>query len=534
MAELEKIIWISIILIVIISVKDRLKLALPILLVVAGLLLSLTRLVPSIDMSPEVIFYVVLPPILFDAAWNTSIPDFRKELPKISLLAVGLVFITTTVIAVVAHSIIPGFTWPLAFILGAIISPPDAVAATSITRDLPLPKKLITILEGESLLNDASALIAYKCAVTAVLSGIFSFWDAGIQFIGISLGGIVIGLLIGFIFLKMHRFLNGNSNTETFAIVLLPFATYSLAEHLNSSGVLAVVALGMFLSWNSFSLFSSVSRIQMSHFWDVIIFVLNGLVFLILGMQLPQIIADIPHSELPVLILYGLFIFGILILIRLLITFTFPIFSGAKSGYKDILLPRLRKEYIILSWSGMRGVVSLAAALALPVYTNSGELIEQRSTILFVSFVVIIFTLLIQGLTLPRLIKLIKPAPEEKQYEKELNILLIEKSLSCLQTMQGENEMSRDIIAGITEKLKKEESDLFKDDAESPDIIAKKKWRETYFKIELELIDFQREELIKYYHKGEYALEEVRKKEQELDFWTATVYQEMESLRPQY
>lgn len=167
---------------------------------------------------------------------------------------------------------------------------------------------MITILEGESLLNDASALIAYKCAVTAVLSGIFSFWDAGIQFISISLGGIVIGLLIGFIFLKMHRFLNGNSNTETFAIVLLPFATYSLAEHLDLSGVLAVVALGMFLSWNSFSLFSSVSRIQMSHFWDVIIFVLNGLVFLILGMQLPQIISDIPHSELPVLILYGLFI----------------------------------------------------------------------------------------------------------------------------------------------------------------------------------------------------------------------------------
>ncbi len=531
MAELEKIIWISIILIVIISVKDRLKLALPILLVVAGLLLSLTQLIPSIDMSPEMIFYVVLPPILFDAAWNTSIPDFKKELPKISLLAVGLVFITTTVIAVVAHSIIPGFTWPLAFILGAIISPPDAVAATSITRDLPLPKKLITILEGESLLNDASALIAYKCAVTAVLSGVFSFWNAGVQFVSISLGGIVIGLLIGFVFLKIHRFLNGNSNTETFAIVLLPFATYSLAEHLDSSGVLAVVALGMFLSWNSFSLFSSVSRIQMGHFWDVIIFILNGLVFLILGMQLPQIVADIPHSELPVLILYGLLMFGILILIRLLITFTFPVFSGKKNGYKDVLLPRFRKEYIILSWSGMRGVVSLAAALALPLYTNNSALIEQRSTILFVSFVVIIFTLLIQGLTLPKLIKLIKPASEEKQYEKELNILLIEKSLSCLQTMHPQDEISRDIIARMAEKLKKEELELFGNNAGNTDVMAKKEWRETYFRIELELIDFQRKELVKCYRKGEYELEEIRKKEQELDFWTTTVYHEVESLK---
>ncbi|MCT4122633.1 Na+/H+ antiporter [Elizabethkingia anophelis] len=531
MAELEKIIWISIILIVIISVKDRLKLALPILLVLAGLLLSLTQLIPSIDMSPEMIFYVVLPPILFDAAWNTSIPDFKKELPKISLLAVGLVFITTTIIAVVSHSIIPGFTWPLAFILGAIISPPDAVAATSITRDLPLPKKLITILEGESLLNDASALIAYKCAVTAVLSGVFSFWNAGVQFVSISLGGIVIGLLIGFIFLKVHRFLKGNSNTETFAVVLLPFATYSLAEHLDSSGVLAVVALGMFLSWNSFSLFSSVSRIQMSHFWDVIIFVLNGLVFLILGMQLPQIVADIPHSGLPVLILYGLLMFGILILIRLLITFTFPMFSRKKNGYKDVLLPRFRKEYIILSWSGMRGVVSLAAAQALPLYTNNDVLIEQRSTILFVSFVVIIFTLLIQGLTLPKLIKLIKPAPEEKQSEKELNILLIEKSLSCLQTMRPQNEMSQDIITTMTEKLKKEELELFGNNAENTDIMVKKEWRENYFRIELELIDFQRKELLKCYRKGEYELDEIRKKEQELDFWTTTVYHEIESLR---
>ncbi|GEN65836.1 cation:proton antiporter [Chryseobacterium rhizosphaerae] len=183
MEELQKIIWISIILIIIISVKEKLKLALPILLVTAGLILSVTQLVPSIDMSPEMIFYIVLPPILFDAAWNTSIPDFKKEFSKISVLAIGLVFLTTTVIALLVHTLIPGFSWPLAFVMGAIISPPDAVAATSITKSLPLPQKLTTILEGESLLNDASALIAYKCAVIAVTSGVFSFWDAGLQFI---------------------------------------------------------------------------------------------------------------------------------------------------------------------------------------------------------------------------------------------------------------------------------------------------------------------------------------------------------------
>ncbi|MGE8555004.1 MAG: Na+/H+ antiporter [Chryseobacterium jejuense] len=527
MAELEKIIWISIILIVIISVKERLKLALPLLLLSAGLILSLTKLVPSIDMSPEMIFYVVLPPILFDAAWNTSIPEFKKEFSKISLLAVGLVFLTTTIIAYIAHSIFPGFTWPLAFILGAIISPPDALAATSITKGLPLPKKLVTILEGESLLNDASALIAYKCALIAIISGVFSFWDAGFQFVTISLGGILVGLVIGYVFLKLHRFLNGNGNAETFVIILLPFATYSIAEHLECSGVLAVVVLGMFLSWNSFSLFSANSRIQMSHFWDVIVFVLNGLVFLILGMQLPQIIADIPHSELPVLILYGLLIFGILIVIRLFVIFTFPLFSGNKAKKETAFFSQSKKEYIILSWSGMRGVVSLAAALAMPLQDADGVLIAQRSTILFITFVVIIFTLLIQGLTLPNLIKLIKPTEEEKN-DKELNILLIDQSLSFLEHKKGDRSITEGIVSGMIEKLKKEETELCQTGSAEP--IDRIEWRKAYFNVELQLIEFQRKELIKNYYKGKYSLEVIRKKEWELDFWATTVYHEMETL----
>ena len=230
MQELEKIIWLSIIFIIIISVKDKVKIVLPILLVIAGLVLSLTHLLPSMDLNPELIFYVVLPPILFDAAWNTSIPDFKKELPRISILAFGLVFLTTTIVAVFVHTFIPNFSWALAFVLGAIISPPDAVAATSITKNIPIPRKLTTILEGESLLNDASALITYKFAVIAIVSGSFSLWEAGFHFVLGVFGGLAIGLFIGFLFLKAHRFLNNDSNVETFAVVLLPFAAYSLAE----------------------------------------------------------------------------------------------------------------------------------------------------------------------------------------------------------------------------------------------------------------------------------------------------------------
>ncbi|MDN3693168.1 Na+/H+ antiporter [Chryseobacterium tructae] len=530
MAELEKIIWISIILMILISVKDKIKLELPIVLVLAGLILSLTKVVPSIDMSPEMIFYAVLPPILFDAAWNTSIPDFKREFPTISLMAVGLVFLTTTIIAVTVHSIIPGFTWPLSFVLGAVISPPDAVAATSITKNLPLPPKLTTILEGESLLNDASALIAYKCAIIAVTSGVFSFWNAGLQFVGISIGGIFIGLVIGFIFLKLHRYFNGDSSAETFAVILLPFAAYSFAEHLGCSGVLAVVVLGMFLSWNSFSLFSAGSRIQMSHFWDVIIFILNGLVFLILGMQLPIIISNIPKDELLILVFYGFLLFIILVIVRLAVLALFPAFFQQAPKKGSCFMTQSKKEYIILSWSGMRGVVSLAAALALPIRDSLGIVIEQRNTLLFISFVVIIFTLVIQGLTLPRLIRMIKPSAPVKQEEKELNILLLRQSNIFLKNLNRNNSMVGAAIKIMSEKLEKEEDQLLHA-AQTFSNSGNTEWKKKYFHLELELADYQRKELMKNYHKGNFSLETVRKKEWELDFWTATVHQELKTLQ---
>lgn len=528
MAELEKIIWISVILIVIISVKGRIKLALPVLLVSAGLILSLTGLVPSIEMSPEMIFYVVLPPILFDAAWNTSVPDFKKEFSKISVLAVGLVFLTTTIIAFAVHSMIPGFSWPLAFILGAVVSPPDAVAATSITKNLPIPQKLVTILEGESLLNDASALIAYKCAVAAITSGVFSFRDAGTQFITASLGGIIAGLLPGFLFLKLHRYFNGHSNAETFAVLLLPFAVYSLAEHLHCSGVLAVVTLGMFLSWNSFFIFSADSRIQMGNFWEVIIFVLNGLVFLILGMQLPGIIADIPVSGLPVLIVYGFLIFIILVVIRLFVLAVFPVFSDKNPENRTLFMNQTKKEYLILSWSGMRGVVSLAAALALPLHYNIS--IGQRSTLLFITFVVILFTLLIQGLTLPKLIRMIKPAAQNIQNEEILNRKLLEKSISFLKNFKSESTASDYAVKKMTEKLEKEESEIFNSEKESASSGDQAFLKKVYYDLELQLAGHQRKELIKSYHSGEFSLDVIRKKEWELDFWTATIRHEMEAM----
>ncbi len=527
MQELEKIIWISIILIVIISVKERVKLALPILLVLVGLLLSLTGLLPTIDISPEMIFYVVLPPVLFDAAWNTSIPDFKKEFSKISILAVILVFLTTTIVAVFVHHVLPGFGWGLAFVLGAIVSPPDAVAASSITKSIVLPKRLIVLLEGESLLNDASALIAYKCAVVAVMTGAFSLWDAGWQFLYISLGGVFVGIVVGFLFLKIYGFLRNDSNVETFAVVLLPFATYSLAEHLGFSGVLAVVILGMYLSWHSFAIFTAASRIQMGHIWDVIIFILNGLIFLILGMQLPSILADIPSSEIFPLVCYGFLIFLILVVVRLLVLFAIPIFSFGKSGKGTGTYAESGKEYLILSWSGMRGVVSLAAALALPFTDGQGLFIEQRSTVLFVSFVVIIFTLLIQGLTLSRLIKLIKPVDKKIEDDNILNLLLLDRSISYLANIPIRGHLTESAIKTMVSKLEAEESELIDGRVEQVMLAGQTAQKGAYLQLELSLVDYQRRELADSYQKGRFSLEIIRKKELELDFWTATILQEM-------
>lgn len=530
MEELEKIIWLSVTLIVLITIKDRVKVALPILLLLAGLVLSQANLIPLIEIRPELIFYVVLPPILFDSAWNTSIPDFKKEFPKIGVLAVLLVFLTTTIVALFVHSVIPNFSWPLAFALGAIVSPPDAIAATSITKVISLPQKVITILEGESLLNDASALIAYKFAVVAVVSGVFSLYEAGLQFVLISCGGILVGLIIGFVFLKLYKFFHKESNVETFAIVLLPFLTYSFAEHLGCSGVLAVVILGLYLSWNSFSIFTVKSRLQMGHFWEVIIFALNGFVFLLLGMQLPQIILQIAKDQIFLLLGYSFVLFLILVIIRLSVLFLFSTCSAKYFSKEKGNQQQISKEYLILSWSGMRGVVSFAAALALPITNNQGMLIGDRNTVLFISFVVIVLTLLIQGITLPALVKLIKPLEQTTQDTSHLNDKLVDQSILFLEELYSTEMLSSDILdqmhAKLTREQKKNTNILQNGREDTQQRVCKK----AYLTIELKLIDFQRNELEKYYRYGSFSLVEVRKKEGELDFWATTIENEIEQL----
>ncbi|MEI9920084.1 MAG: Na+/H+ antiporter [Bacteroidota bacterium] len=398
---------------------DRIKIPGPILLVLVGIAIGLVPWLPNVTLDPDIVFLMFLPPVLYSAAWNTSWPDFKANIRPISLLAFGCVLFTTTMVAIIAHSFIPGFGWPEAFVLGAIISPPDAVAATAATKGLGIPKRIITILEGESLVNDATGLIAYRYAIAAAGSGAFVFWLAGINFFYVAGLGIIIGLAMGFLFFYIHKITPDNPTNDTVLTFIAPYAAYLTAEHFHASGVLSVVVMGVFLSPRASIIFSHLTRLQSYNVWNTIMFILNGLIFILIGLQLPLIMKGLGDFSLPEALGYGALISIVTIILRII--WVFPgaylprwIFKSIREREKDFS----SRYTTVIAWSGMRGVVSLAAALALPVVIN-GHPFPNRDIILFITFSVIFATLVLQGLTLPRLIKWLGIKPDGKAEQQE-------------------------------------------------------------------------------------------------------------------
>jgi Na+/H+ antiporter len=403
------------------AVAEKIKISYPVLLVIVGLAIGLVPGLPLIELKPEIVFFVFLPPLLYAAAWNTSWHDFKKLKRPITMLAIGLVLFTTSMVAITAHYVIPDFSWPLAFLLGAIISPPDAVAATSVTKGLNVPKRVLTILEGESLVNDASGLIAFRYAVIAVTTGNFIFWEAGLNFMIVVVGGIIIGLLIGFLFFYIHRICTNTPITDVILTLLTPFVAYIVAERLHTSGVLAVVVAGLFLSFRSSEILTHETRIYAYAVWETVVFILNGIIFILIGLQLPSVLNGIgAQYSLPSLIGYGLLIGLVIMAVRML--WVYPGAYVPRMMSKKIRETETRPSWqavFITGWTGMRGVVSLAAALALPTMMDNGQPFPHRDLILFVTFVVIMFTLLFQGLTLPYIVrKLNLPASNQEEVEE--------------------------------------------------------------------------------------------------------------------
>ncbi len=393
------------------GLAGKIKIPVPMLLLIAGIMIGFVPAMPEIEINPEIIMLLFLPPLLYDAAFNISFQQFKTNLNTIGTLAIGLVFLTTAGIAVIAYYLIPGMTWPLAFVLGSILSATDAVAAVGVTKGLGLSHRTITILEGESLINDASALVAYRFAIAAVTGISFVTWKASLEFFMVLGGGFLIGWIIFKALSLTIGFFRKDAMVVNSLILLMPFVTYLIAEHFEVSGVIAVVVLGLGMSRLSRNKFPDHVKEQSRNFWDIIIFLLNGLIFLLIGLEFPIILKKMPHIQVWTYAGYALVIVLVTLLIRMARVYLQQFnlqkaFQGKRKISEEALFDS--KTSFIITWSGMRGIVSLAIALGIPVTLNSGESFPLRSEIIFLSIAVVLISLLGQGLTLPWIIKKLK------------------------------------------------------------------------------------------------------------------------------
>jgi CPA1 family monovalent cation:H+ antiporter len=530
MGDFKIIIFIMAILISLTAIANKRKLPYPILLVIAGLIIGFVPQLPNLSLDPDVVFVIILPPLLYDAASKTSWHEFRTSIRPISALAITLVFFTTVAVAVTAHYLIPGFSWPLAFVLGAVVSPPDAVAASGIIKGLGLNKKVITILEGESLVNDASALIAYRYAVTAVTTGTFVFWQAGLQFLLVAGAGIAIGVATGYLFVLVHKKIENNPVVETSLTLLSPFISYLAAENFHMSGVLAVVSTGLVISWRSPEVFSYQTRMRTKLVWDTLIFLLHGFVFMLIGLQLPAIIKDMGNYPFTEILGYGLLVSLVTILVRIIWVLSGAYWLNIFQRRKNRADTDLKKEtdetwknVLVVAWTGTRGVISLAAALALPLFLLDGTPFPKRHSIIFLTFVVIFVTLVVQGLSLPLLIRWLKIKPQDNKNaeERELQLFL---TTSTLHFIEEDLAINRD--SKSQELLKKKYEGLIMDltkeirrykKAKRNDEIIKPPPQDNLLNAQLQISRFKRELLLKLHKEGDFSDAAIRQVERELD-----------------
>jgi len=393
----------------------------PIALVIGGGALGFVPNLPQFPFDPQLLLVLVLPPILYQAALLTSWRDFKASIRPISLLAIGLVIATTLAVGAALKLVVPEIPWAAAFVLGAIVSPPDAVAATAILSRLSVPHRVVTVLEGESLVNDASGLVLYKFAVAAVLTGTFSLLDASAGFVGVSIGGIVVGVLLGRLFVFIHRHL-GDTFIEVLTSLLVPYVTYIAAESLHTSGVLAVVAAGLVRGRYSPEIVSAEMRIIARSAWNLLVFLLNSLIFILIGLRLSEVSGRLTQYTDGQLFLYGTLVSVVAIAVRfawIYLATYLPLLFSRKARRRSPAPPGA--ETFIMSWCGMRGIVSLAAALALPDFLENSQPFPQRDLIIFLTFVVIAVTLVVQGLTLAPLIRKLKVGTDWSGHEEELH-----------------------------------------------------------------------------------------------------------------
>lgn len=390
------------------ALAKRIDIPYPILLVIAGLGISFVPHVPQIPLRPDLFFAIILPPLLYAAAWQTNFRDFQRNIFSISMLAIGLVAFTVLGVALFADHFIRALDFRSGFLLGAVVAATDAVAATSIARTLGISPRIVSILEGESLVNDATALLALEYGLTMLLDGTRPSVGAGLlRLLWLIVGGVGVGLLLGKVMTFVERWID-EGPLEMVVSLIVPYIAYISAEEIKSSGVLAVVTCGLFLARRSAKYLSAPARLEILSAWKALDFILNGFVFVLIGLQLPYILGGIRGTSTGTLILYGGGFALLLIALRLIWAYPGAYFSlwfrGRVLNRKDLPVPDTRSIFLV-GWTGMRGVVSLAAAFSLPWTLSNGEPFAQRNLIVFLTFAIILVTLVLQGLTLPPLIR---------------------------------------------------------------------------------------------------------------------------------
>ena len=419
----------------------------PILLVLGGLGLGFVPGIPEIDLSPDLVLVIFLPPLLYGAAFFTSLRDLRVNARAIALLAIPLVVATMVTVAVVAHFVI-GLDWGPAFVLGAVVSPTDAVAPATTLRQLGAPRRVLAIIEGENLTNDWTALVLYRIAVAAVVGGTFSLWEAGLRFVATGVGGLAVGLAVGWVVRQVRRRVD-DPPTEITISLLTGYAAYLPAEELGVSGVIAAVTVGIYMGWHTPELTTPTTRIQTVAVWEVLQFVLNAVLFLLVGLQLPAVLDEISGRSAGELAAWATLVSAVVILVRLGWEFTVPYAVRLVDRRQGQLGKRLgSRERLIVGWAGMRGAVALAAALAIPLETGAGTPFPDRDLLLFLTFAVIVATLVFQGLTLKPLVRRMGLRDDGAEEREEITARLraAEAALIRLEELASEDWVYDDSI----------------------------------------------------------------------------------------
>ena len=425
----------------------KLRIPYPILLVLGGLALGFVPGLPEIDLPPDLVLVGVLPPLLYGAAFFTSLRDLRANVRPVTLLAVGLVLLTLVVVAVVAHTIVPGLPWAAAFVLGAVVSPTDPIAATAIMHRLGVPRRIVHLIEGESLVNDGTALVAYRFAVVAAISGMFSIWEAGISFVLNAAGGVAVGLAVAWIVRLVRRHLDFPPAEVTISLLTGYFA-YIPAELIGVSAVIAAVTAGSVLGWYTPELTTAEVRLMGESAWEIVTFMLNALLFTLIGLQLPGILDQLDAYWTVDLLWWAIAIWLTVVLARWIWVYPaawLPRRISRRIRERDPMPPN--SALALIAWTGMRGGVSLAAALAIPLTTDAGAPFPGRDLILYLTFAVIFGTLVIQGLTLPAVIRLLRLEDEAEQAGRELaqaRIRAAEAALARLEELTDEDWVRED------------------------------------------------------------------------------------------